>query len=186
MTWYYCIYDQIDAALMCIRDILPTPNMNRNIIYILIFVYFLKASINKQDSEHRINWNINSIDYVILSCSSIYLKKYRELKNMNMSWLVHNPNPHLNTQDSSVCGEQGVVWLQCKHTHTHTDYYLCIFTYQHTLRESQPSKDSEKNLFWSSLNWCFPPYLNAWWSICILNAESHAVMQLHTPHTVFL
>jgi len=67
---------------------------------------------------------------------------------MNMSWLVQIPNPHLNTQYSSICGAQGVVWLQCKHplTHTHTerDYYMCIFTYQHTLRESQPSKDSEK------------------------------------------
>lgn len=79
---------------------------------------------------------------MILNCSPIYFEKYRELRNMNMSWQEHYPNPRLNTQDSSIWGEQGVVWLQCKHplTHTHSHrlqplyFHLSIQTENLSLR----------------------------------------------------
>jgi len=50
--WFYCIFDPIDAAVMCIRNILPAPN--GNIIYITYFLMLLEG-INKQDAEHQIN-----------------------------------------------------------------------------------------------------------------------------------
>jgi len=39
--WFYCIFDPIDAAVMCIRNILPTPYERKYNIYNL-FSYVVR------------------------------------------------------------------------------------------------------------------------------------------------
>lgn len=65
---------------------------------------------------------------------------------MNMSWQEHYLNPCLNTQDSSILGEQGVVWLQCKHPLTHSHGLLPLYFHlsTHTLRISAFEDTGEK------------------------------------------
>lgn len=64
-----------------------------------------------------------------------------------MSWQEHYPNPRLNTQDSSIWGEQGVVWLQCKHplTHTLTQTTTSVFSFINTNSENLSLRRIQEN-----------------------------------------